>query len=646
MISEVQVVFCMDTEGPCADPERPDLLSTWDAVDRAIDKLFDRSFRGRHPDSAGGGLKIGWFFLTWTGFTTNPRERAFGYHAVRDHYLERWGQALLDFGDEQHWHYHHPPASGVGNEWGLDWGDGDEYARILSRQALERQWFPACYRAGGTIMDERSSRWVDAWFSVDYSNRAPLDAPGLVDWSSGVAEWLLYHPSPEEFRAPGAGRRRMARCLDLQTDIHELSHSDVAEAFERARCGKPALLACFDHDYRDIADRVDEFRELVTSVASRYPAVRWRYAAPLDAVHRYLDVPTPPRLELDVAHHRGVVHVQASAPLFQSIPWLAVRTSDDQVVHLESGIVRLDPTRWRITPPPDLEWAELAVAGSTDLGATSVAVIGPDDGPGSLFLRRRTEESPVRPRSIWDHSKYFVELCVGRASGEAPEMDAVRQAVELLAPLLEPGMSVLDVGCAAGHLQRSLDRLGVEYHGIDLLSRAVEIGRLLAEERGLPASSFRAIPLEELPTSEHYDAVVSLSTLAFFPAFELPLEAMARAADRWLVVRASFGDQTEMRYLPDVLLEEGFQTQRAYMNVYSKRDVEVFLEREGFRVEWLEDGRQRDRFNGRPEVVGGVEFPYEFLFAERIAGRPSEEEILGEAFAREARDWRVARSSG
>jgi hypothetical protein len=645
MLPEVQVVVCMDTEGPCSDPANPELLGTWDLVDGAMDKLFEQSFRARFRDSAGGVLKIGWFFLTWTGFTTNPRARAFGYHAVRDHYLERWGEALRDFGDEQHWHYHHPHASGVGNEWGLDWSVSDEYARILSRQALERQWFPVCFRAGGTIMDERSSRWVDAWFPVDYSNRAPLSVPGLVDWSSGVAEWGLYHPSPEDFRSPGVGRRRMARCLDLQTDLHSLDESDVTEAFERARSGKPALLSCFDHDYRDIAGRLDHLRELVTSVARRYPAIPWRYAAPIDAVRRYLDVPVAPRLELDVAHHNGVVHVRTSAPLFQSIPWLALRITDDEVVHLESEVVRLDSTRWRFTPPPELRWEELAVAGSTDLGESAVSVICPQDGPGVLFLRSTTKESPVRPRSIWDHSKYFVELCVDRASGEAVEMDSVRQAIELLAPRLEPGMSVLDAGCAAAHLQRSLAPLGVEYHGIDLFSRAIEIGRIYGEERGIASSSLRAIPLEELPTEERYDAVISLSTLGFFPAFELPLEAMARAAERWLVVRASFGDETEVRYVPDVLLEEGFQTLRAYMNVYSKHDVEGFLEREGFRVEWHEDARQRDRFNGRPETVGGVELPYEFLFAERIAGRPSDEEILGEPFSREARDWHAARSS-
>lgn len=642
-MAPVSIVFCMDTEGPCADPGNPELLPTWEAVDAAMDKLFDPAFRARFPDPGGGALRIGWFFLTWTGFATNPRDRAFGYHAVRDHYLERWGEELRSNGDEQLWHYHQPPPSGVGNEWGIDWDASREYERIVSRQLLEREWFPPAYRAGGTIMDAVSSRWVDGWFPVDYSNRAPLELPGLVDWSPGVAEWSLYHPSPEDFRVPGAGRRRMARCLDLETSVYALSESDVAAAFERARHGRAAVLSCFDHDYRDIADRIDAFRELVTAVGRRHPGVEWRYAGPVEAVRSYLDVPPPPALELDAAAHGGSVHIRSSAPLYQSIPWLAVETDDGDVLHVESGLLRLEPTRWRWTPPPDLRWERLAIGGSTDLGASAVAAIGPTDGPGALFLRRRTGASPTSPRSIWEHSKYFVELCVDRASGRAPEMDAVRQAVDLLAPRLEPGMTVLDVGAAAGHLARSLEPLGVEYHGIDTAARAVEIGRVLG---GLPAARMRALAIEDLPREETYDAVVSLSTLAYLPMFHLPLEAMGRAARRWLVVRSSFGDETEVRYVPDVWLEQGFQALRTYLNVYGRDEVQEFLEREGFRVAWEEDRRQRERFGGRPEVVAGLEIPYAFLVAERVAPPPSEDELLGDELAAAAREWRKSRSAG
>ncbi len=637
----VQVVFCVDTEGPCADPDNPELLGSWEQVDAAMAKLFDPAFRSRFPDPVGGQLRVGWFFLTWTGFRTNLRGRDFGYHRVRNHYLERFGADLEACGDEQCWHYHHPPASGVGNEWGLDWTLGDEHDAIVSRQLLEREWFPVCFRAGGTIMDPLSSRWIDRWFPFDYSNRAPLELPGLVDWSSGVAEWSLYHPDPEDFRRPGPGRRRMARCLDLVTDVHVLSEGDVEQAFAQARDGRPAVLACFDHDYRDIADRVDGFRELVHAVAARYPDVPWRYAAPVEAARGALGTPRPRRLELDAAVAGGAVHVWASEPLFQSIPWLALRTPEGEVLHVEEELLRLDETRWIWRP--QAEWVEIAFGGSTDLGESAVARITPADGPGALFLRRRTTTSPTRPRSIWDHSKYFVELCVDRASGRAPEMDAALQAADYLAERLRPGMSVLDVGCAAGHLHRSIAGLRVEYHGIDISGRAIEIGRRYGADEGLPASRLRELAIEDLPPEERHDAVVCLSTLLYLPDFRLPLEVMARAARCWLVVRSSFGERTEIRYVPDVWLEPGFQAIRTYVNMFSREEVQEFLEREGFAVTWEEDRRQRERFSGRPEIVAGLPISYEFLLAERVAPPPTEEELLGDELGAVAREWRELR---
>jgi Methyltransferase domain len=638
----VYVVVCIDTEGPCADPGNPELLATWDAVDAAMDKLFDPRFRERHGDPAGGSLRFGWFFLTWTGFTSNPRGRDVGYHAVRDHYLERWGAALARYGDEQCWHYHQPAASGVGNEWGVDWAVSSEYERIVSRQVLDRGWFPSCFRAGGTIMSPESSRWVDAWFPIDYSNRAPIDVPGLVDWSAGVAEWGLYHPAVEDFRRAGSGRRRMARSLDLETALHRFGEADVEDAFARAARGEPAILSCFDHDYRDIEARLDAFVAEVEAVASRHPGVPWRFAGPVEAVRRYLDVPSPPALELDAFVLDGDVTIRSSEPLYQSIPWLAVE-SGGEVSHVEDGIVRLEPTRWRWRPDAGVEWERLGIGGSTDLGAATAIAIGPDDGPGSLFLRTPTARSDAQPRSVWHHSKYYVELSVARAAGDAEEMDAVRQAVDLLATRLEPGMSVLDVGAAAGHLERSLPA-GVEYHALDSSERAIEIGRAYGARRGLPASHLRVLSVERLPPDEVYDAVVSLSVLQYLPAFQQPLEAMARAARRWLVVRASFGERAETRFAPDVLLEPGFETMRAYFNVYSRDEVEAFLAAEGFSVAWEPDRRQRDRFGGKPEVVGGVQIPYEFLVAERVAPSPGRDELLGAELEAVAAEWQRSRA--
>ena len=615
MSAGVQVVFCMDTEGPCADPGNPELLATWEQVDAAMDKLFDAEFRARHPDPGGGQLRIGWFFLTWTGFTSNPRQRAFGYHAVRDHYLARWGARIAECGDEQGWHYHHPPASGVGNEWGLDWALGDEHDRILSRGLLERDWFPACYRAGGTIMDPLSSRWVDRWFPCDYSNRAPLSVPGVVDWSGGVAEWSLYHPDPEDFRRPGAGRRRMARALDLVTDVHVLSAADVEAAFEQAAAGRSAILSCFDHDYRDIAGRIDAFRALVHDVAAGFPEVPWRYAAPIEAARRCLGAPAQPPLELEAAA-AGDVHLWSSEPLFQSLPWLAVRTPNGEVTHVEDGLLRLDETHW--VWHPQAEWEEAAFGGSTDLGQAAVARLTPADGPGSMFLARATAGAPGPP--ALDLGAHEALHALGRRSAAPvtrPSSTRWRRPARYWRSDSRPGESVLDVGCGAGHLWRSLRPLGLEYHGIDSYQRAIEIGRLILADTGLNPDRLRALSLDELPPDERYDAVVCLSTLLYFPDFRRPLETMARAARRLLVVRSSFGDATEVRYLADTLLEPGFETMRDYFSIFSRADVEGFLGDEGFSVSWHEDERQRSRFGGEPEVVGGIPLPYEFLVAER-----------------------------
>lgn len=640
----VYVTFLMDTEGPCDDPDLPELNATWERVDSCMDKLFTRGFRDRHRDPRGGQLKIGWFFLTWTGFRTNPRNRPFGYHRVRDHWIERWGAELAEYGDEHCWHYHHPPASGVGNEWGLDWTRFREYEQIVCRQILEREWMPACYRAGGTIMDTTSSAWVDCWFPIDYSNRAPRDVTDLVDWSTGVARWTVYHPDPENFRTPGPGRRRMARSLDRRSNVHVLTQEDVLSAFEQAARGEPAILSCFDHDSRDIADGVDSYREMVFEASERHPDVDWRYAGPVEAIRGFLDVPAQRRLELDAAVVDGSVHIWSSEPIFQSMPWLAYRTSDDEVGHALSGIVRADERRWRWDPPAGLEWATLGIGASTDLGEPETLLLGPDDGPGRVFRRRPLEEHPTRPNSIWEHSKLFPELCEERASGRAEEMDAARQARELLAERLETGMSVLDVGCAAGHFWRSVAPVGLEYHGIDPCERAIEIGRAHLAREGLPAGRLRAVAVEELPRSERYDAVLSLSTLMYLPAFQEPLEIMARAARRVLVVRSSFGEQTEVRWLPDVLLEPGYQSMRAYFNIYAKDEVTEFLESEGFKVEWVPDRRQQERFGGQAEMVGGVPLPYAFLVAERVAPPPDEDAILGDEFREAAASWREERA--
>ena len=103
-MKKVHIVFCMDTEGPCDDPNNLELLKDWNAVDKAMDKLFKKNLDIINQIT-GNNLKLDGF-LCWTGFKTNPRGRDFGYHKIRDHYIKRWGSKIDEYKDEHCWHYH------------------------------------------------------------------------------------------------------------------------------------------------------------------------------------------------------------------------------------------------------------------------------------------------------------------------------------------------------------------------------------------------------------------------------------------------------------------------------------------------------------------------------------------------------------
>ena len=65
--------------------------------------------------------------------------------------------------------------------------------------------------------------------------------------------------------------------------------------------------------------------------------------------------------------------------------------------------------------------------------------------------------------------------------------------------------------------------------------------------------------------------------------FHRPLEQMARLANKYRTIRApSFGEHYQANYLPDVLLEEDFQTMRENFNIFNKDEVAEFLASEGF----------------------------------------------------------------
>ncbi|MBI4611207.1 MAG: hypothetical protein HY726_19640, partial [Candidatus Rokubacteria bacterium] len=61
----------------------------------------------------------------------------------------------------------------------------------------------------------------------------------------------------------------------------------------------------------------------------------------------------------------------------------------------------------------------------------------------------------VAPRQrdlrMWLHSDHYTELMRRRVARLEPEMVCAAQLREELAPVVSPGMSLLDAGCGPGH---------------------------------------------------------------------------------------------------------------------------------------------------------------------------------------------------
>ena len=88
------------------------------------------------------------------------------------------------------------------------------------------------------------------------------------------------------------------------------------------------------------------------------------------------------------------------------------------------------------------------------------------------------------------------------------------------------GLRVLDIGCGGGILSESMDRLGAEVTGIDVVERNVAIAARHAEQSGL-AIDYRAQGVEQLEEGELFDVVLNMEVVEHVTTLEPFMAACA-----------------------------------------------------------------------------------------------------------------------
>jgi len=217
---------------------------------------------------------------------------------------------------------------------------------------------------------------------------------------------------------------------------------------------------------------------------------------------------------------------------------------------------------------------------------------------------------------IWEHSATVRELYLRRARDEAEEMTCAAQAAELLAPLVTPGDSLLDVGCGSGYLFHSLKRrrVQVEYHGIDAAPTLIAIGRRELPRHGLAADRLRVLRVDDLDGA--VDHVICMNVLSNTDNYHRPLDRLLKMAGKSLILRESAKDGAQYTFVRDAFLDPGIDL-GVHVNAYDAGELIAFMTGRGFDVERFEDRRS----GGRPESVIGYPHWWTFFRARRATPR-------------------------
>ncbi len=372
----VLVVHAVDTEGPLGGDARrlPDgsleFFDNWDDILASLGELTADGFRTQHADSLGRPYRFNWFVMDFTGFRTNPKCRIAEYHDTWD----RIASLPADI-DGRYWHYHVPPADGVGDAWSDSWLTSNECNVVLARRLLERGSFPAAFRAGGTIEDEPASRWLEQTIPIDFSNRvSERSAPGAdlyhFNWHGAPAIWGSYHPALGGPMREGSLRRFVYRSIDLRSRYNELTQEHVDACFaEVASAGSPRVLSYFSHDNRDMRAETCRAVELLRNAEAR-TGVPWMSCTAVEAHRRYHDLDPRP-LSLELERTETGYRIRADARPFQRVPFVGAELAGGRFARLyakpDGG------ADWHLSVP-HAEIRRLAAAATSLAGDVAVAV--------------------------------------------------------------------------------------------------------------------------------------------------------------------------------------------------------------------------------------------------------------------------------
>lgn len=369
------------------DPALQNYNDTWDKIEKMHERILSDEFRFANPDSFGNGWIYNWFCMDHVGYEYNPRHRDMGYHNIYDRYLE-----ILDkygrYKDDVQFHFHPMSHYKEANRAGKSYEHSKTLYQILSRRIIDREFFPAAFRAG-CVTERPDANWfLEQWIPFDCSNFAVEDHNKEMhkdqkngqagDWRRAPHDWSVYHPDIYDYQVPGLCHRSIGRFLNIVSRYGNITEAEVEKAFKRANDGIPTLLGMFNHDFRDMGKEAEYVQSILQPIAKKYPDVKFKYSRVKDAFNAVLGQEEQP-LELDIKLDGENLEVHCTkGKVFGPQPYLAVKTKDGRYFH-DNFDFGMDGNSWyyvfneNMLRPNDVD--TIGIAANNETGYTFVKTI-------------------------------------------------------------------------------------------------------------------------------------------------------------------------------------------------------------------------------------------------------------------------------
>jgi hypothetical protein len=324
----IHVVCCIDCEGPL--DETPEFaawhkglpfLHAWQGVREAMVRLTGVE-RGNLTDPLGRPAQFSWFVLDNVGWQDNPRRRAMGFHEIWD---QTRAAVLSPELDSWGFHHHVVPACGHAVEYSTAAFATPWLEQSLCRRLLERGHFPSTFRAGGTVMRNDLSHFLERFVPFDFSPLPGYGGPGhQMDWRG--TSTIPYRPASEDYRRWGSMRHLMVPTWE-DSWLHTVSEADIPES---------GIFAFALHDRRDPLPAIQRITGLLKGR-------EWKWAGAREAICEYAGIEDTPAPVLTIEREGDLYWIRSDREGFGPVPFVAV---DDGRVCFRDEPTQEGPTTW------------------------------------------------------------------------------------------------------------------------------------------------------------------------------------------------------------------------------------------------------------------------------------------------------------